>query len=342
MPATLTFDNGTGFNDYFTNFTFGSTISFRVSLYGPALSSPDGVSTSGSAFAFSMFSDAGGTKPVQTNDTTEGFAFTVNVNLDGTTTITNSSAQTIVAQGVTATPTATATATTTMTPTTTPTPTATPTPLPPGPAALTVSPKVLNFGNVNYAFAGSNSRTLHVTITNPKKYKMAAIVVSVTGPTGFTAAPSCSNLTIPAGGKLNCQITYTPTGLGAVSGTLVVTDNAGNSPQMVALTGAGTQGKLYTTPGALNFSKVAVNTSGAKTLTLKNRSASTFTVSSIATTNPVFVASQNCLGTILGKGDCSITVIYTPTATIKSAETLSIVDTPDDITRTVNLIGTGN
>src|ERR1700730_14312166 len=81
LPATLTFDNGTGFNDYFEGFAFGSALSFQVSLYGPALSSPDGTSTSGSRFAFSMFSDAAGTMPALTTDTTDGFAFTVNVNL---------------------------------------------------------------------------------------------------------------------------------------------------------------------------------------------------------------------------------------------------------------------
>jgi hypothetical protein len=96
LPATLTFDNGTGFNDYFEGFTFGSTLSFQVSLYGPALSSPNGVSTSGSAFAFSMFSDAAGTIPALTTDTTDGFAFTVGVSLGGTAPVTNSSAQTTV------------------------------------------------------------------------------------------------------------------------------------------------------------------------------------------------------------------------------------------------------
>ncbi len=85
LPATLTFDNGTGFNDYFEGFTFGSTLSFQVSLYGPALSSPDGTSTSGSTFAFSMFSDADGTIPTLTSDTTNGFAATIDVNLDGST-----------------------------------------------------------------------------------------------------------------------------------------------------------------------------------------------------------------------------------------------------------------
>ena len=100
LPATLTFDNGTGFNDYFDDFTFGTAISFDVSLYGPALSAPDGVSTSGSAFAFSMFSDPGGTIPVLTTDTTDGFAFTVGVNLDGTSTVTDVSPQTDVTGAV--------------------------------------------------------------------------------------------------------------------------------------------------------------------------------------------------------------------------------------------------
>src|SRR5271166_2943225 len=96
LPGTVAFDNGTAFNDYFEGYTYGSTLSFQVSLFGPALSSPDGTSTSGSAFAFSMFSDAVGTMPVLTSDTTNGFAFTIDLNLDGTTTVTNSSAQTTI------------------------------------------------------------------------------------------------------------------------------------------------------------------------------------------------------------------------------------------------------
>jgi hypothetical protein len=98
LPLTLTFDNETGFNDYFEGFTFGTDLDFEVSLYGPALSSPDGVSTSGSTFAFSMFSDAAGTTPALTSDTSEGFAVTVDVNLDGSTTLDNFSSQTTVAQ----------------------------------------------------------------------------------------------------------------------------------------------------------------------------------------------------------------------------------------------------
>lgn len=96
LPSTVTFDNGTAFNDYFEGFTFGSTLSFDVSVYGPAISNPNGTATSGSAFAFSMFSNPAGTVPTLTTNRVNGFAVTVNVNLDGTATVNNFSAETTV------------------------------------------------------------------------------------------------------------------------------------------------------------------------------------------------------------------------------------------------------
>lgn len=92
LPGTLFFDNLTALNDYFEAFTYGTTLSFDVSISSMA------GGTSGSAFAFSMFSDAAGTTPTLTTDTTDGFAFTTNVNLDGTTTLSNFSSQTSVVQ----------------------------------------------------------------------------------------------------------------------------------------------------------------------------------------------------------------------------------------------------
>lgn len=88
LPAALSFDNGAALNDYFQGFTFGSILSFNVSLFGPAVSSPDGVSTSGSTFAFSLFSDPAGTVPALTTNA-NGFGYVININLDGTTTATS-------------------------------------------------------------------------------------------------------------------------------------------------------------------------------------------------------------------------------------------------------------
>ena len=93
LPSTVTFDNGSVLNDYFDGFTYNTALAFSVRLYGPAIDSPDGTSTSGSTFAFSMFSDPAGSTPVLTTDTTNGFALLIDVNLDGSTTVTNYSSQ---------------------------------------------------------------------------------------------------------------------------------------------------------------------------------------------------------------------------------------------------------
>lgn len=97
LPASVTFHNDTGFNDYLETSTFGTTISFDVSLYGPALSVPNGTSTSGSTFAFSMFSDPFGTVSALTTDTTFGIGSSVEINLDGMTTVDNFSRETTIA-----------------------------------------------------------------------------------------------------------------------------------------------------------------------------------------------------------------------------------------------------
>lgn len=104
LPGIVTFDNGGAFNDYFTGFTYGSTLSFLLNLYGPAVTAPDGTSNSGTLFGFSMFSDPGGATPVLTSDSVNGYALTGAINLDGTSTITNNSSQITITTPVTATP----------------------------------------------------------------------------------------------------------------------------------------------------------------------------------------------------------------------------------------------
>jgi hypothetical protein len=95
LPTTVSLDNGTQYNDYFEAFTFGTSLSFNLRLSGPAVQSPDGISTSGSTFAFSMFSDAAGTVPTLTSDP-NGFAARVDINLNGTSTAASPSSQTTI------------------------------------------------------------------------------------------------------------------------------------------------------------------------------------------------------------------------------------------------------
>ncbi|RSL17684.1 putative secreted protein with PEP-CTERM sorting signal [Edaphobacter aggregans] len=86
LPGTLSFDNQTVFNDDFQAIVFGNTIQFNLVLSGPAVLTPDGISTSGSSFGIGLW-DSTGFNPLLTSDP-NGFAGIVNINLDGSGTAT--------------------------------------------------------------------------------------------------------------------------------------------------------------------------------------------------------------------------------------------------------------
>jgi hypothetical protein len=83
LPGPLTAVNDTAFNDYFEGLTFGSVLSFVLTLGGPAISAPNGTATSGSTFGVGFYDQ--NQNSILTNDPS-GFAGEVDINLDGTTT----------------------------------------------------------------------------------------------------------------------------------------------------------------------------------------------------------------------------------------------------------------
>jgi hypothetical protein len=60
LPAAFTINNTNVVNDYFQSFTYGNSLSFDLTFSGPAVTSPNGQSTSTSEFTFSTFSDQAG------------------------------------------------------------------------------------------------------------------------------------------------------------------------------------------------------------------------------------------------------------------------------------------
>ncbi len=86
LPGTVTINNTAALNDYFQPFTFGMSFQFQLLFGGPAITSPDGTSTSGSAFGLSLFNSAGDATFLTTNP--DGFAGVGDVGLDGKVTTT--------------------------------------------------------------------------------------------------------------------------------------------------------------------------------------------------------------------------------------------------------------
>ncbi len=144
-------------------------------------------------------------------------------------------------------PTATATATATATPTATPTAsgtptatataTATPTPVP---VKLKIEPRALKFPKTAF---GTPSKPKTVKVSNPKGNKkhpgLPVLIEMISGDPGvFTETNTCP-ASLAADAFCTISVTFTPSAATKQTGTLVITDNANGSPQMMPLSGRG-------------------------------------------------------------------------------------------------------
>jgi len=101
---------------------------------------------------------------------------------------------------------------------------------------LSVSPTSLAFGEQS---VGTTSAPQVVTLTNNGG---AAIAIGISASSGFAETDNCAP-SIAANGSCSISVTFSPAGPGSASGSLTLTDNATNSPQVVSLSGKGNNGK---------------------------------------------------------------------------------------------------
>jgi Beta-propeller repeat/Abnormal spindle-like microcephaly-assoc'd, ASPM-SPD-2-Hydin len=104
----------------------------------------------------------------------------------------------------------------------------------PGQATLSVSPTSLSFGN---QAAGTTSSAQTVTVQNTGTLSVQISRVG-TSPS-FSESNTCGS-SFAVDMLCSISVSFAPMAAGAASGTLMITDSATNSPQIVALSGTGT------------------------------------------------------------------------------------------------------
>jgi methionine-rich copper-binding protein CopC len=185
----------------------------------------------------------------------------------------------------------------------------------------------------------SSTRTVTLTSTGTTSLSIASITITGTNTPDFHETNPCPATLAPAA-KCTISLTYTPTILGAETASLSVTDNASNSPQMVALTGTGAA-PAFLSSTSLAFGSVGENSPSAKTITLYNNEAVALTISSITTGNPDFTESNTCGTSLAAKGHCTITVTLTPSILGAETGTLTVNDATSNSPQIAALTGTG-
>jgi len=104
-----------------------------------------------------------------------------------------------------------------------------------GIAQVSLSPTMVNFGSV---VVGSNSGVKQFRLVN--NLTTAVSISSIATSPEFTQTNTCGS-SLTGHGKCTISVTFSPTKLGLVSGSLAVTDSAVGSPQTATLEGKGIQ-----------------------------------------------------------------------------------------------------
>ncbi|MGA8153355.1 MAG: choice-of-anchor D domain-containing protein [Terriglobales bacterium] len=103
-----------------------------------------------------------------------------------------------------------------------------------GAAAVSLSPTTVTFPS---QYVGMSGLPQSVTLTNTGTTALNITNVTVS-PSDFGALNACGS-SVAAGTSCDIGVFFDPTASGTRTGTLTVTDNAGNSPQTASLTGTG-------------------------------------------------------------------------------------------------------
>lgn len=195
----------------------------------------------------------------------------------------------------------------------------------------------LNFGA---QAVGVQSTAIVETITNNQTVPLDISSIMTTSGS-FAQTNTCQQPVAP-NGTCNVTIYFTPATSGTQTASLIITDDASNSPQTIALAGSGASSTVSVSPTTLAFGSQVLNASStAQNVTIKNTGAENVTVNSISASGG-YSETDNCSGTPLTPGQaCTITVTFTPVITGTMNGTITIEDTATGSPHIVDLTGSG-
>jgi hypothetical protein len=210
------------------------------------------------------------------------------------------------------------------------------TPSTPG-SAIALSSSAISFGTV----AVGQSATQTVTLTNSGTEMLTVSAISVTG-TGFTASGPKLPVSLSAGQSASVSAAFKPTVDSQETGTITITSNAPNSPELVALSGTGTTAAgLTVSPASIAFGTVTVGSTATQTVKVTNTGSESATISKMAISGTGVSVSGLTTPMALAAGKTtSFTVTYKPSSPGTLGGTVSITSNATDASLVIDLSAT--
>jgi hypothetical protein len=106
------------------------------------------------------------------------------------------------------------------------------------PPALVLIPDTLSFGAQDVGTT-SAPRVIHLVNLGPTALTIASVGITGTNPSDFSASDACAGTTMSTYNGCTIRISFTPSQSGARHASLVIADNAVDTPQVVPLSGNG-------------------------------------------------------------------------------------------------------
>ena len=204
-------------------------------------------------------------------------------------------------------------------------------------SSVGLSASSLAFGNQQ---VGVTSSPQALTVTNNGTTALTISTVNASG--AYAQTNNCT--TAPLEPTTNCviNVTFTPTVPGPSVGALTIIDNAPGSPQVVLLTGTGVAGPAVSlSPTSLTFPSQVVGTSSTpQPVTLTNIGGSPLNITNIVASGD-FAETNTCGASVASGANCTISIIFTPTATGTLYGSVTITDNAANSPQTILLSGTG-
>src|SRR5579863_4008278 len=202
-------------------------------------------------------------------------------------------------------------------------------------AAVALTPSSLQFSGQTL---GSMGQAQQVLLRNMGSAPLAVASISTAG--DFAESDDCTP-SVPAAGNCTLNVTFTPTAVGARTGSISVQDNAAGSPHLVSLSGTGIGPLVGFTPATLAFQGVQLgSTSQPLPVTVANTGNASLSIQGIQVTGD-YSETNNCPSTLAASASCSVSVTFTPTASGTRTGQLVVTDNATGSPQSVALSGNG-
>lgn len=183
-------------------------------------------------------------------------------------------------------------------------------------AKIALTPATVSFGSIN---VGATSAAQKLTLTNSgtADFPIGPIRAGEDDGFDFQTKNSCGT-TLAAGKSCEIEVTFAPRSPGDKSSSVVVVGNAIGSPASAKITGTAIGSKLVSNPSRLSFAELSTGSqSVAQSVTISNGGNAALTFSKINLTGnnaADFVQTNNCSASLAPGANCTISIVYKPTA----------------------------